>query len=112
MEASKLRFTLENLANEGVVLKKSVMKGKKFINGTRSEEDEDFYRVEVVFPDNEYEKLVVKVPDKGVPKAVIEGKSMPLLFTDFEARIWVSNSGKAMIVAKATSVTVDDTVDF
>ncbi|WP_395549394.1 MULTISPECIES: hypothetical protein [unclassified Lacrimispora] len=113
MDVSKLYLSTESLAGKGSkrIYITSCKEVTSYVDGKATDSIEN-YRIECVFPDNQYEKVIIKVTDKPpVTQEMIDKAESPItvslqdleckLYRDFKNNTYsISCKAKALALVK------------
>lgn len=111
MNPSSIKLSYESIANSDYGIAVNVINYFNYVDGKPSGDTPAGIRVDVVLPNNRYEKISVKLPGLNhvlTPDAFQEpGVSYKVKFSaDFEGRFYRTPSGDYVMTCKASEIEV------
>lgn len=111
MNIFKIILTSEQICgnNEGAAIVLSISPGFQYTNGEKTDVV-DHLKFTCIFPDNQYEKMTVKVQDlkcsATAEKVNAAGGQLKVKFKNLSGKLYRSNTGEVLISASADGVEV------
>lgn len=110
MKITDIKLTVTQIAGnaEGTGILLNMAPGYDYVDGKRTD-TQSHIKYEAVFPDNAFEKILVKVPGKSVVREeqlVQQNGKLKVKFKNLTGRFYRTNSGEYALSCSADSVEV------